>query len=241
LMPSLMKDVLRNGYDLLLKNHIVFGVAVSELLDQLPMPSVIVLQDVFAMRGEECGRIIRFVKNGGKVIVLGPTSWLNERGQDASAIGLSGLVAGDRLADWEHGKQVVTPDVFIEPTPAAEAQGNLKISRRFFDADRRKAVDLRAVIAGLLPEALSITSAGPEHVFVDAYRTQQTQTAIHLYNINNDTECRDVEVSAKRPERKTEIKCLSPDFERTGFSVSEDAGRLKIKVEKLHTYCVLII
>ncbi|MBN2302550.1 MAG: beta-galactosidase, partial [Lentisphaerae bacterium] len=211
--PAVMAAVAHRNWDTLLAERLVFGAAPAGKLDALPADAVLLIMDIPAMAAEECDEVIAFQRRGGRLAILGPTSWYNANYQDARAIGLRQLVSSKDAERWEQGELIVRPGLFIEPTPTPEIEKALALRRRHFSETRRASHTLTGIINQLDPDAWVARVTAPDHILVDAYNLPDGRQVIHLYNICNQQAAENVELAIGRGEDCHQIEHFSPDYE----------------------------
>jgi hypothetical protein len=120
----------------MLNDKILFKFKHLLQLESLSPNKTLILIDMYAMSNRECEQIISFYNKGGKIILLGPCSTMNENGQERLEYGLSGILSDkDEINMLENVRVIKKNRLFWDPSISKNS--SLKIQRRYTNTKRR--------------------------------------------------------------------------------------------------------
>ncbi|MHC4873502.1 MAG: beta-galactosidase [Planctomycetota bacterium] len=174
-------------------------------LESLVRENTLLLIDMYAMSDSECEQVISFYKRGGKVILLGPCSTMNENGQERLEYGLSGLLSGSDEIDMLEDAGVIEKDrLFWDPSVSGSS--SLKMQRRYTDAGRRDSYRIQDLVRDLNSGPLSIEITADKWLCADFYNTPDGTKYIHLANMSVEKNTADAVIQIDYEINKKELE-----------------------------------
>lgn len=211
--------------EVLIRGGFSWEVVFGEDLGRLAEFTLLVVAGQSHLSNQECEAIGRFVRNGGRVVLVGENGRYDENGRQRLPAGLEGL-SGDR---------VVRVD-------ASLARSNVVTARDVRVPLPKNWQKLASTIDQTAGDRLSVRLHGSDTVALSAYQRPDGGLIVHLVNYATPQTCRSLRLELGTRWKATRaVRFLTLDGPEQALLIAPAGARSTLKLPPLTTYAIVLV
>jgi hypothetical protein len=246
----------------LIQHKIPFDILSDERIDRIGRYAALILPGQESLSKDTIGRVLRYVRGGGTLVLTGNTADYNEWREKRSVNPLRALIHSDGLAAVTRregkGRIVYIPEIIPAQAHRAGARAsedNPEIvvssdlgSRRFAATDwvlPKNHQEIRRLIVDNLPRAVSISTEAPLTTVMELLnRAKSRETIVHFVNFDRKNKLRPFAASLKEQftGNVESVIYLSPEFDDPQpVEFKQTSGRISFTVPATQIYGMIVV